>query len=102
MPQPCHGSYAYSHVVKYNEGAPEEYTDVESFLLKEAGVWLTSLATGDKWVQLPTPVTVRSDCQYFKVGDLRYTVKCMFQGPKNKRAKIYKATCDGAFGASAG
>ena len=70
MPQPCRGSHAYSHVVTYGQGKEQENTDVETFNMKEAGVWLTNLPTEYKWKQLATQVTVHGDCQYVKVGDL--------------------------------
>ena len=94
MPQPVSASYAVSYPETYLKGTPEEYTDVETVICKEAAIWLEYLPGPNKWVQIPTQITDTPYGPAFRIADMQASLQNTFQALRGKYLKVYKATYD--------
>ena len=80
--------------VTYNKGMPDEYNQVETRSMTEAGIWLEFLPGDNKWVQIPVICTDSMAGAYFRVSDIQAAVATTFHALKGKYIKVFKATYD--------
>ena len=80
--------------VTKNKGTPDEYHEVETRSMTEAGIWLEWLPGDDKWVQIPVICTEAIQGKYFRVADIQSAVATTFHALKGKYIKVFKATYD--------
>ena len=94
MPQPTSPAYMVAFNVTKNKGTPDEYNEVETCSMTEAGLWLEWLPGDNKWVQIPVICTEAIQGKYFRVADIQSAVATTFHALKGKYIKVFKATVD--------
>ena len=89
MPQPTSPAYMVAFNVTKNKGTPDEYHEVETRSMTEAGIWLEWLPGDDKWVQIPVICTEAIQGKYFRVADIQSAVATTFHALKGKYIKVF-------------